>query len=665
MTPQASKNNAGLTEIPDELARDLLSRWPGDQLLAANLTALESRDQQLAQNLRSVEIPDSVEMAVTLDGTASFRFRQNDGRRTWLGFTSTPIITAQASADRVEVSNVNMAVNGIGSGREIKALLNKMSPFQALIVAENDPLKLLLVLKLIDFQPELKSGKLVLLLGDQKPSLIENFCDTNPGYNLPTQAGTWPWLSDKENQTFARQISDAMSRSTPKVIRKINELLIEQQKLDRQFDVSKLISKLNQPTQLCCTNCTGTLSPLDRCTSRDALAGLAQLGCRTEHLVLNRPDQVSHYGQLARLQKLQPDLVVLVDLLRSDLNHSLPQSTVCVTLLRQGITQSSNNKSLTDRIGPHDFVCPAFDYQTDYFLQNNLSPDRLIKLPPAVNTEIFQPLVPASVDKPLEPTSADPSSHQSDVVLVADHCTTDPHEYRIKHDTHKQLWYAIADEIRRSVGKYQPESAPKFLAQAQRCGVTLQEDDIRNYFIELIRNFLGDAVVYDTYCSKLLKENLDLKIFSWAPTSQTQSKAPSPGWAESPLNQLVAGTVANGPDLNTLYNSGKIFLHLTSRGCPDSYLLDGIAAGAFFLVRSHPHDTRKDGLGEMFELGRELITFDSANDLAGKVRYYLKHQHERNSIAQAARKKLLQHHTSKIRMAHLLKELQKKLSTPS
>jgi len=656
MTPEATKNNANLTEIPDELARDLLTRWPGDQLLAANLTAIEARDQHLAQTLRSVEIPNSVEMAVTFDGIVSYRFQQNDGRRAWLGFTSTPTITAQASADRVEVSNANMAVNGIGTGHEVKAIRNKMSPFQALVVAENDPLKLLLVLKLIDFQRELQSGKLVLLLGDQKPTLIENFCDTNPGYNLPTQAGTWPWLTDKETQTFARQISDAMSRSTPKVLQKINELLIEQQKLDSRFNPSELISKLNQPTQLCCTNCTGTLSPLDRCTSRDGLAGLAQLGCRTEHLVLNQPDRVSHYGQLARLQKLQPDLVILVDLLRSDLVHYLPQSIICITLLRQGVTQSSNNKSLADRIGPHDLVCPAFANQMDYFLQNNFPPDRLIKLPPAVNTEIFQPLEPASTDR---------SSQQSDIVLVADRCTTDSQEYRIKHDTHKQLWYAIADEIRRSVGKYQPESAPKFLAQAQRCGVTLQEDDIRNYFIELIRNFLGDAVVCDTYCNKLIKENLDLKIFSWAPTSQTQSEAPSPGWTESPLNQHVAGTVANGPDLNKLYNAGKIFLHPTSRGCPDSYLLDGIAAGAFFLVRSHPRDTQKDGIGEMFELGRDLITFDSPNDLAGKVRYYLKHQDERNSIAQAARKKLLQQHTNKIRMAQLLTELQKRLSTPS
>ncbi len=656
MTPESKNNNANLTEIPAEQARDLLARWPGDKLLTANLTALESQDQQLAQTLRSIEIPDSVEMAVTHDGTASFRFRQSDGRRAWLGFTSTPTITARASADRVEISGVNMAVNGIGSGHEVKALLKKMSPFQALIVAENDPVKMLLVLKLINFQPELQTGKLVLLLGDQKPALIENFCDTNPGYNLPTQAGTWPWLTDKENQTFAHQMADAMGRSTPKVLQKINELMTEQSRLDSRFDLSELISKLNQPAQLCWTNCTGTFSPLDRCTSRDALGGLAQLGCRTEQLVLDRPGQVSHYGQLNRVQKLQPDLVILVDLLRSGLMHSLPQSTICVTLLRQGVTQSPNNQSLTKRIGPHDFVCPAFDAQTDYLLQNNFPPNRLIKLPPIVNTQIFQPQ---------QPTSAEPSRYQSDIVLIADRCTTDPHEYRIKHDTHKQLWYAVAEEIRRSVGKYQPDSAAQFLAQAQRCGVTLQEDDIRNYFIELIRNFLGDAVVYDTYCTKLLKEKHDLKIFSWAAIDQTQPETPSPGWAESPLNQHVAGSVANGPDLNNLYNSGKIFLHLNNRSYPVSYLLDGIAAGAFFLVRSHPRDRQKDGLSEMFDLGRELITFDSPNDLADKVRYYLSHDEERKNIAQTARKKLLQQHTSKIRMNQLLTELKKRLSNHS
>ena len=66
MTSESTKINTNLTEITDELTRDFLASWPGDQLLAENLTALESRNQQLAQTLRSVEIPGSVELDLGL-----------------------------------------------------------------------------------------------------------------------------------------------------------------------------------------------------------------------------------------------------------------------------------------------------------------------------------------------------------------------------------------------------------------------------------------------------------------------------------------------------------------------------------------------------------------------------------------------------------------------
>ena len=64
----------------------LLDAWPAEELLAATLAGLAGRDEELARVIGAVEIPDEVEPAAARDGSVSFRLRQPDGRRRWLGW---------------------------------------------------------------------------------------------------------------------------------------------------------------------------------------------------------------------------------------------------------------------------------------------------------------------------------------------------------------------------------------------------------------------------------------------------------------------------------------------------------------------------------------------------------------------------------------------------
>ena len=64
----------------------------------------------------------------------------------------------------------------------------------------------------------------------------------------------------------------------------------------------------------------------------------------------------------------------------------------------------------------------------------------------------------------------------------------------------------------------------------------------------------------------------------------------------------------------------------------------------------------------MFELGRELITFDTCQDLVRKARYYLSHDKKREEIARAAREKLLERHSAKIRARQMLDAIIAELS---
>ena len=72
------------------------------------------------------------------------------------------------------------------------------------------------------------------------------------------------------------------------------------------------------------------------------------------------------------------------------------------------------------------------------------------------------------------------------------------------------------------------------------------------------------------------------------------------------------------------------------------------ACGGFQAV-----DPRSE-LGELFEVGREIITFSDVDELRRKKNYYLEHPEERNEIAQAGRRRALAEHTYRHRMQEML-----------
>lgn len=69
----------------------------------------------------------------------------------------------------------------------------------------------------------------------------------------------------------------------------------------------------------------------------------------------------------------------------------------------------------------------------------------------------------------------------------------------------------------------------------------------------------------------------------------------------------------------------------------------------------------KKNLDEIFKIGEEVITYKDAEDLAGKIKYYLEHEDERELIAAAGQKRTLETHSYRIRIEELLIILDKYL----
>lgn len=64
----------------------------------------------------------------------------------------------------------------------------------------------------------------------------------------------------------------------------------------------------------------------------------------------------------------------------------------------------------------------------------------------------------------------------------------------------------------------------------------------------------------------------------------------------------------------------------------------------------------KDNIGELFEVGKEIVTYRTKEELLEKINYYLSHEDERREIAEAGQKRTLHNHTYAVRM-HELKEI--------
>lgn len=70
---------------------------------------------------------------------------------------------------------------------------------------------------------------------------------------------------------------------------------------------------------------------------------------------------------------------------------------------------------------------------------------------------------------------------------------------------------------------------------------------------------------------------------------------------------------------------------------------------------------RKDNLGELFEIGKEVVAYDSPEEAAELIRHYIAHTEEAQAIAKAGQARTLREHTYKHRMVELAPMLERYL----
>jgi hypothetical protein len=101
---------------------------------------------------------------------------------------------------------------------------------------------------------------------------------------------------------------------------------------------------------------------------------------------------------------------------------------------------------------------------------------------------------------------------------------------------------------------------------------------------------------------------------------------------------------------NDLYNSSRININIHHQQSKEGLAIrtfEIIGAGGFQVVE------RQKAAVEMFEEYKNIVFYDSAEDLIDKCKYYLIHENARNNIAQAAGEEAIRNHTWKRRVEQL------------
>lgn len=108
------------------------------------------------------------------------------------------------------------------------------------------------------------------------------------------------------------------------------------------------------------------------------------------------------------------------------------------------------------------------------------------------------------------------------------------------------------------------------------------------------------------------------------------------------------------------YSASRMVFNRSIKNDVNMRVFEALACGSLLLT----DDLSANGLAELFQDGRHLATYSSAEELFHKIDWYLEHQDEREVIAAAGRQSVLNSHTYSDRMRTILDQVtsQRKLT---
>lgn len=101
-----------------------------------------------------------------------------------------------------------------------------------------------------------------------------------------------------------------------------------------------------------------------------------------------------------------------------------------------------------------------------------------------------------------------------------------------------------------------------------------------------------------------------------------------------------------------VYSQARLVVNISLAGDVNMRVFEGTACGALMVT-----DATGNGLGDLFDVGRELVTYTDEADLFRQIDYYLVHDDERARVARAGQARTLAQHTYRDRAGQVVAAL--------
>ena len=119
-----------------------------------------------------------------------------------------------------------------------------------------------------------------------------------------------------------------------------------------------------------------------------------------------------------------------------------------------------------------------------------------------------------------------------------------------------------------------------------------------------------------------------------------------PRWVDSPVKKTFQGKSVTEEEKSKAFGAAKVVLN-TFQGevfGVNQRLFEIAGCGGFQMCE------HRDVVGDFFEIGKEIVTFQNLDDLMEKLDYYMTHPEEKQKIADAAYERAHKEHTFKHRL---------------
>lgn len=562
---------------------DWSALWP---TFERNCTALASRYDWvgLLRDAFTARSP-MLELHKTRDGRWNIFDRTTSAWRPCFG-RHQPAETYESIRRQVENRVIApVVIEGVGLGSHLPLYtsatlhtMNSSSPFVYQI--ETDLSALAVALHLCDWTELISDPRVILCVGDDAYEQLDASIARYPDAPLPKSlvwTPQWTAESGSRAESVLRQHAEARHNRIAEIRDELNATYADR---DKRYWARRYAAAMNgNGPALRVLSITCRFTTVLQYSTRDALAALESLGCETR--VVIEPDDQSHISPIAALSEIrsfEPDLVLLIDHTRSSQPGILLDNLPVLTWIQDRLPWLFDAK-VGQAIGELDFVMGQG--KRDLVGKYAYPAERFYKCEMATDV--------ARLTTPL-PDETDASRFDCEIAF-ATHASETPEafvESRLAECDNPKGRAIIGDIV-------------KGLDQRLRDG-TLNGALNFDVFLEQIEDERGTSLsiaardsLIDQFARPLAERMIRQQTLrwaaNWARATGGRLHVYGDGWENHPeFAEFAKGTLEHGPELGEAFRRAKVNLHAGCNLALHQRVLDGLAAGGFFIVRRHAGD---------------------------------------------------------------------------